>query len=82
MPGVGLQGGVIWQPPRVRTVPNPHRTAKDAADFWLMGSLWGNAIQLGTADRYHVYGIWTRDWSKVDVEFTRDWITVAKRADR
>lgn len=61
----------------LRTTPNRHASARSAMEKWLAGSLWGNPIQVGP-DRFHVYGLWLRDWSVVYVEFNAQSIIVTR----
>ena len=60
---------------------NRHGSARAAANAWLAGSLWGNPIEL-SPNCIHVYGVWRRDWSLVDVCFSTRQIWVIKPLTR
>ena len=63
---------------RVRIVRNRHGSARAACEKWLAGSLCGKPIQLGP-DSFHVYGVWTRRWRTVDIEFQSNLIIILRK---
>ena len=57
--------------------PNHYNSARLAAEAWCDGNLWGNPIVL-SENNVHVYGIYLRNWTKVNVWFLKDVICVVK----
>lgn len=62
---------------RLRVVANRYGDAGAACAAWCDGQLWGNPIRYSDQN-IHVYGLYLRNWSKVNVQFLRDRIVIVK----